>query len=239
VEALQLHAMNATNAGKPATVAATQSRTLMSRRESGLRFRRDSGDSEKHPYARENPGDENSIRGWAEKESLHSSESQRPPESRESHSRPPAPASNVTILRHCRCRDCRKFSKVGSEYFCQDHIGGTAVVWATGERVCDPPPDAWHYCAGYGGPLVSKDVWTWPRARTSAEKRPAPGGGGPGSGLTLSDRPGENRSDKGHYTPGGVDQFNADVTPRGSRQVPPGSTIAPEAGQPDEDEVLL
>ena len=70
---------------------------------------------------------------------------------------------NVTLLRHCRCQDCLKFSHAGSTYFCRDYIGGTAIVWATGERFCDPPPDAWHYCAGYNGPQVSKDVWVWTR----------------------------------------------------------------------------
>jgi hypothetical protein len=72
----------------------------------------------------------------------------------------PAPA---TVLRHCRCADCLNFSQVGGEYFCSEYIGGTAVVWATGKRQCDPPPDAWHYCARYRGPQISKDVWLWPR----------------------------------------------------------------------------
>jgi len=48
-------------------------------------------------------------------------------------------------------------------FFCRDYIGGTAIVWATGERVSDPQPDAWHYCAGYNGPQISKDVWAWKR----------------------------------------------------------------------------
>jgi len=61
---------------------------------------------------------------------------------------PPAPA---TVLRHCRCSDCLNFSCVAGEHFCSEYIGGTAVVWATGERFCDPPPDAWHYCARYRG----------------------------------------------------------------------------------------
>ncbi len=76
------------------------------------------------------------------------------------------PSVNVTILKHCRCIDCRKFFKTGKvegEYCCRDGIGGTKVVWGTGERICDPPPEAWHYCAGYHGPQISKDVWVWPK----------------------------------------------------------------------------
>ena len=70
----------------------------------------------------------------------------------------------MTVLKHCRCTDCRKFSADGAgNYFCRDYIGGTAVVWATGERFCNPSPEAWHYCAGYDGPQISKDVWVWPR----------------------------------------------------------------------------
>ena len=77
-------------------------------------------------------------------------------------SQAPSPEA-VTILKHCRCCDCRKFSREGKEYFCSEYIGGTCVVWATGKKTCDPPPDAWHYCACYHGPQISKDVWVWPR----------------------------------------------------------------------------
>jgi hypothetical protein len=59
--------------------------------------------------------------------------------------------------------NCRNFSKVDNDYYCSERIGGTKVVWATGKRQCDPQPDAWHYCAGYRGPQISKDVWVWPR----------------------------------------------------------------------------
>jgi len=70
----------------------------------------------------------------------------------------------VTILKHCRCIDCRKFHADGSgNYYCDSGIGGTATTWATGKRECDPPPDAWHYCSDYHGPQISKDVWVWPR----------------------------------------------------------------------------
>jgi hypothetical protein len=81
------------------------------------------------------------------------------------HVAPPAPA---TILRYCRCSDCLNFSRVEGEYFCSQHIGGTAVVWATGQRFCEPPPDAWHYCALYRGPRVSKDILVWRRATPRA-----------------------------------------------------------------------
>jgi len=65
-------------------------------------------------------------------------------------------------LKHCRCVDCLNFSKAGSDYFCTEYIGGTAIVWATGQRICEPPPDAWHYCVCYRGPQISKDIWLWP-----------------------------------------------------------------------------
>lgn len=74
-----------------------------------------------------------------------------------------APPATVILLRHCRCVDCRKFSEWYGDYLCADGIGGTKVIWATGRRVCEPVPDAWHYCAGYHGPQISKDVWVWPR----------------------------------------------------------------------------
>ena len=78
-------------------------------------------------------------------------------------SRPILPPSAATILRHCRCMDCRGFSEVAGQSYCAEGIGGTKVVWATGERFCSPTPDQWHYCARYDGPQISKDVWIWPR----------------------------------------------------------------------------
>ena len=79
------------------------------------------------------------------------------------------PSIHVTILRYCRCQDCHKFVRtLSGDMICQEGIGGMGVVWGTGERICDPPPDAWHYCSGYDGPQISKDVWVWPRMRTDA-----------------------------------------------------------------------
>ena len=71
---------------------------------------------------------------------------------------PPAPA---TVLRHCRCSDCLNLSNIAGEYFCSELIGGSKARWSDGKRYCDPPPDAWHYCARYRGPQVSKDVLVW------------------------------------------------------------------------------
>jgi hypothetical protein len=81
-----------------------------------------------------------------------------------------APLGKVTILRHCRCIDCQKFMQAGGMYFCQDYIGGTAIVWATGKRVCDPPPGAWHYCSCYDGPQISTDIWVWRRVDVCVEE---------------------------------------------------------------------
>lgn len=103
----------------------------------------------------------------------------------------------VTLLKHCRCMDCRRFHEdISGEFFCESYIGGTRVEWATGKRYCDPPPDVWHYCADYHGPQISKDVWAWPR-RSHAEvagvagpsQPPAednPGGNGRVAGLFRS-----------------------------------------------------
>lgn len=98
----------------------------------------------------------------------------------------------VTLLKHCRCMDCRRFYKDASgEFYCESYIGGTRIEWATGKRSCDPPPDAWHYCADYHGPQISKDVWAWPR-RPHAE---VAGVAGP-SGESAED----NRGGNGHET---------------------------------------
>ena len=73
------------------------------------------------------------------------------------------PSLAVTMLRHCRCMDCRKFRKDAYGHFsCDAGIGGVGITWGTGERLCDPLPDAWHYCAEYDGPQNSPDVWVWP-----------------------------------------------------------------------------
>lgn len=77
----------------------------------------------------------------------------------------PPPPRDVTILKHCRCVDCRHFHRVGGRYVCDRNVGGTGVVWATGEHVCNPKPEQWHYCACYHGPQISKDVWAWPKAQ--------------------------------------------------------------------------
>ncbi len=74
----------------------------------------------------------------------------------------------VTVLKHCRCQDCRHFHCVAGEYYCTEHVGGTKVRWSDGYRQCDPPPDAWHYCALYHGPQISRDVWAWPKATPQA-----------------------------------------------------------------------
>ncbi len=101
----------------------------------------------------------------------------------------------VTLLKHCRCMDCRRFYKaVGGEFYCESYIGGTRIEWATGRRYCDPLPNAWHYCADYHGPQISKDVWAWPR-RPHAE---VAGVAGP-SGESAEDNRGGNGSERGLF----------------------------------------
>ena len=114
------------------------------------------------------------------------------------------PAGAAVILKHCRCMDCQRFSRVGALYSCAEYIGGTSVVWATGERFCDPPPYAWHYCAHYHGPQISTDVWVWPRA---AKKKPVPSRGRPGDGPATTRPAGGNRPGEAHSTKAGIGPF--------------------------------
>ena len=101
----------------------------------------------------------------------------------------------VTLLKHCRCMDCRRFYKaMGGEFYCESYIGGTRIEWATGKRYCDPLPDAWHYCADYHGPQISKDVWPWPQ-RPHAE---VAGVAGPSESATEDNR-GGNGSERGLF----------------------------------------
>ena len=161
-------------------------------------------------------------------------------ESSQNLSRPLTAPVPATILRHCRCSDCLNFSKVGGEYFCSEYIGGTAVVWATGERFCDPPSDAWHYCALYRGPQISKDVFVWPKTSAGAKEGPAPGGGGPSGGPVWPEPVSEDRSNHHHCstpTPGSS-ASNAPATPRAA-QVGAGSNISGEGdGEPDRAQIV-
>jgi hypothetical protein len=91
--------------------------------------------------------------------------------------------------------DCRRFYKDASgEFHCESHIGGTCIEWATGKRYCDPPPDAWHYCADYHGPQISKDVWAWPRG----PRAEVSGVAGPSS-ESAEDNRGGNGSERGLF----------------------------------------
>lgn len=95
-------------------------------------------------------------------------------------SQPSVPVPNdVTILRHCRCVDCRRFAFADGQYFCSEYIGGTFSVVATGQRVCEPAPEAWHYCSRYDGPQVSNDVWIWRKATPTSHHV------GPRSNISL------------------------------------------------------
>ena len=151
----------------------------------------------------------------------------RPAIAAASHVPPPAPA---TILRYCRCVDCLDFSQLGGEYFCSEYIGGTSVVWATGQRFCDPPPDAWHYCARYRGPQVSKDVWIWPKA---AKNGPVSSwGGNPTTGRNNHEPAGVSRSIHDTTAPApDVKVVSGSANAARSRQVGAGSNIPAESGR--------
>ena len=75
------------------------------------------------------------------------------------------PSAHVTVLRHCRCIDFREFSRdAGGECFCRDSIGGTVIVWATGERFCEPAPgrEKRGPCRAGGDPATGPHQPSWP-----------------------------------------------------------------------------
>ncbi len=84
-------------------------------------------------------------------------------------------------------------------------------LWATGERFCDPPLEAWHCCRDYHGPPISRDVWAWLRR---AKKRPARQAGGD---LTASPhhagRPGGNRPATRNFS-ANIPRVKADLAQR-------------------------
>lgn len=153
-----------------------------------------------------------------------------------------SPASDdVTILRHCRCMDCRNFSRADGQYFCSEYIGGTFSVWATGQRICEPAPEAWHYCSHYNGPQISDDVWVWRKATPTShhvgddatKQRPAPGVGRPGDGPTAAQPVGGEPVEQSNCT------RSERPRPPTTHHVGAGSNISRESEQPGEDEVLL
>jgi hypothetical protein len=64
--------------------------------------------------------------------------------------------ANVTILRRCRCVNYLLWPRAPYGQ-CRHGIIRNSV-----EKV-DYPPEAWHYCALYGGPMLSRDVFVCPR----------------------------------------------------------------------------
>ena len=139
-------------------------------------------------------------------------------------SRPTVPSiRSVTILRHCRCRDCRHW--IGEPHSeCAHGIIRNGV-----SEQPEYPPDTWHYCALYHGPQISKDVWVWPKSPVSAKERPAPGRGGPSSGP-MANRSGGGRSDQPEYRHRDRRLSNASVPVRPrAAHVAPRSKISLEA----------
>ena len=68
------------------------------------------------------------------------------------------PPARVTILRHCRCIDCEQWIK--HPYNACEH----GLISNGVKDKPEYPADAWHYCALYDGPQISKDVFVWPKA---------------------------------------------------------------------------
>jgi hypothetical protein len=65
------------------------------------------------------------------------------------------PVCNVTILRHCRCIDCRLWL-TAPHSMCRHGIVVNGLKAAP-----EYPADFWHYCARYDGPQVNKDIFVW------------------------------------------------------------------------------
>jgi len=109
----------------------------------------ESGDSSESatPYARENHGIEKTYIAGGKPDSPDSADSQgRMPR--------PCPARSVTILRHCRCVDCR--------------------LWTLGRcPLGTDDANRWLYCAEYNGPRTSRDVLVWPHPAHEKGRMPA------------------------------------------------------------------
>ena len=71
-------------------------------------------------------------------------------------SRQPIPTPRpATILKYCRCVDCRHWVETYIKtYRCRELI-----------PTCGPA-DQWHWCTCYSGPQISKDVYVWKYDRT-------------------------------------------------------------------------
>ena len=82
------------------------------------------------------------------------------------------PPQLATVLRYCRCMDCRHW--IGEPY--SECVHG--IIRNGVKPVPEYPADAWHYCALYHGPQVSKDVLVWPKATPRAAQV--------GAGATIS-----------------------------------------------------
>ena len=91
---------------------------------------------------------------------------------------PPAPGP-ATILRHCRCVDCRRWNN--RRGYCREFLFRRYVpreeypkamrpFWTDVGRI---RPEQWHYCARYDGPALSADVWVWPKRMAARERTDA------------------------------------------------------------------
>ena len=103
----------------------------------------------------------------------------------------PPPAA-VTVLKQCRCVDCRYwFEHPYNE--CEHGIIRNGLL-----PVPQFPADAWHWCALYHGPQVSRDVWPWPRGTHAEVAEVAGVDEGPSSGPSRRYRDG-NGSEPGLF----------------------------------------
>ena len=74
----------------------------------------------------------------------------------------PLPPLAVTVLKHCRCVDCRHWLR--EPYSMCKH----GIICNGVKETPQFPPDAWHYCVLYYGPQISRDVWVWPKVAPQA-----------------------------------------------------------------------
>ena len=67
------------------------------------------------------------------------------------------PTNLFTVLKRCRCNDCPHWVEARriKQHYCR------ALIPTAAE------PTQWHWCAGYGGPAISKETLVWKYSKTA------------------------------------------------------------------------
>ncbi len=87
----------------------------------------------------------------------------------------PPPSPNVTILKNCRCQDCRRWDDYAGqcEVRClvryvpkEDYHPAMQPFWSDLGMI---RPEQWHYCSEYHGPQISKDICVCPKRQDTSK----------------------------------------------------------------------